>query len=102
MAWVLAADCSALDRAEVIGVDCGARRLALYKLGSAYFATDDVCPHEGGSLSEGTLEGNCIECPLHAAQFDVRTGKADGAITDDPVPTFKTKVENGQIYVDLD
>ncbi len=42
-----------------------------------------------------------IECPVHFALFDVRTGESDGALTTRGVPTFATKVEGGVIYVEL-
>ncbi len=55
----------------------GDREIALYHLpGGEFRATDNVCTHEYAQLSDGWLENGCIECPLHAAQFDVKTGKA--------------------------
>jgi len=40
-----------------------------------FYALDNKCPHMGGSLGDGTLEGNHIICPKHGASFDVTTGK---------------------------
>jgi nitrite reductase/ring-hydroxylating ferredoxin subunit len=76
MPWVFAASYSEFAEGGVIGVTCGGERLALYKLPDGYFATSDTCPHQGGSLSEGCVVENCIECPLHFALFDIRTGAA--------------------------
>jgi nitrite reductase/ring-hydroxylating ferredoxin subunit len=102
MPWLFAANCSAFDSQDVIGVTCGGQSLALYKLPDGYFATSDACPHQGGSLSEGCVVENFIECPLHFALFDIRTGAADGGVTTTPVRTFNTRVDNGQVFVEMD
>ena len=60
-----------------------------------------ACPHLGGSLVAGTVVNGYIECPVHYALFDIRTGDADGAITSQPLRTFPTRVEDDVIYVDL-
>jgi nitrite reductase/ring-hydroxylating ferredoxin subunit len=102
MPWLQAAACSEFAGRDVIGVICAGQRLALYKLPDGYFATSDACPHQGGSLSEGCVVDNYIECPLHFALFDIRTGAADGGVTTTPVRTFNTRVDNGQVFVELD
>ena len=102
MAWTLAAKVSALDQREVVAAECGGRRLAIYRLGGAYFATSDACPHQGGSLSDGCVVDGFIECPAHFALFDIRTGATDGSVTAASVRTFQTRVEHGEIHVDLD
>jgi nitrite reductase/ring-hydroxylating ferredoxin subunit len=102
MPWTYAARCSQLADRDVIGVDCGGRRLALYRLDEGYFATSDTCPHQGAALSQGCVVEGWIECPLHFALFDIRTGAADGGVTTRSVRTFPTKVEHDAIYVDLD
>ena len=102
MPWTYAAKCSELGDRDVIGVECDGRRLALYKLEEGYFATSDVCPHQGAALSQGCVVEGYIECPLHFALFDIRTGASDGGVTTRSVKTFPAKVENDEIYVDLD
>jgi 3-phenylpropionate/trans-cinnamate dioxygenase ferredoxin subunit len=64
------------------------------------FAIDDTCTHQDASLSEGWLEGCLIECPLHAACFDLRTGKPTGPPAKRPVRTYPTLVVDGVVYVD--
>ncbi|HLQ31827.1 MAG TPA: Rieske (2Fe-2S) protein [Chloroflexota bacterium] len=63
------------------------------------YAISAVCPHAGGPLDEGTLEGRTVICPWHASQFDL----ADGSVVHGPAtfeaPLFETRVENGQIEV---
>ena len=62
---------------ELRAFEAGGRRIFItLKDGTAY-ALDDKCTHEGGSLSEGYVDGCEVICPLHAAAFDIRTGKAN-------------------------
>lgn len=102
MAWTFAATRAAFGDRDVIGVVCGGRRVALYRLQGEYFATSDVCPHQGAALSEGCVVEGFIECPLHFALFDIRSGAADGGVTTTGVRTFATKVEGDGIHIEID
>ena len=101
MPWTLAARRGDFGDRNVMGVACGAGRLALYQLPDGIFATSDICPHLGAPLSHGCVVEGFVECPYHFALFDIRTGAPDGAITTRSVRTFATKVEHDDIYVDL-
>ena len=102
MAWTFAAVAGAIGERGVLGVDCGGRRLALYRLGSEYFASSEACPHHGAPLSRGCVVDGFIECPVHFSLFDIRTGAAEGGVTTCALETFPTRVEHGEIHVDLD
>ena len=52
------------------------RAVLLVNIQNKYYAIDNKCPHMGGSLYDGQLDGNNIVCPRHGSVFDVRTGKA--------------------------
>jgi nitrite reductase/ring-hydroxylating ferredoxin subunit len=92
---------SVLDGRDVVGVETAGRRLALYRLEGECFATSDGCPHAGASLSEGCVVEGYIECPVHRALFDIRTGASDGSVTPRSLATFPVKVEDGDLYVDV-
>lgn len=64
-------------------------------------AVDDTCTHEDESLSEGWLDGSCIECPAHNSIFDLRTGEAVSLPADEPVRTHTVRIDDGAIYVDV-
>jgi nitrite reductase (NADH) small subunit len=53
----------------------GDRIVALYNVGGEFHALDGVCPHQGGPLGKGRLEGCIVTCPWHGWQFDVQTGQ---------------------------
>ena len=65
------------------------------------YAIDDTCTHQDASLADGWLEGCEVECPLHAAIFDLRTGEPDGLLARRPVRTHRVVVEGDGIYVVL-
>ena len=73
--------------------------VAVFHVGGEYYAIDDVCTHDGGPLAEGPLEDHVIECPRHGARFDIRTGKVLAMPATAPVPTWKVRVEAGEIKV---
>jgi nitrite reductase/ring-hydroxylating ferredoxin subunit len=100
--WVRAA--AKIDVAEgtCLGVRIGDVDVALYHLpGGEFHATSNVCSHEFALLSDGWLENGCIECPLHAAQFDVRTGKASGPPAETDIAVYPIKVEGDDLLVQL-
>jgi 3-phenylpropionate/trans-cinnamate dioxygenase ferredoxin component len=89
----------ATGRVKVVEVD--GRRIALCNVDGEFFAIDDVCTHDGGSLDQGELYDNVIECPRHGARFDVKTGKVLAFPAVKPVNTYSVRVEGAQIEVAL-
>jgi 3-phenylpropionate/trans-cinnamate dioxygenase ferredoxin component len=74
--------------------------VAVFNADGELFAIDDTCTHQDASLSEGWLEDCLIECPLHAASFDLRTGEPTGPPAKRPVRTYLTQIQDGVVYVD--
>ena len=74
-------------------------RVLVANVGGAFYAIQDVCGHRHETLSKGTLWGYVIECPLHFACFDVRTGKLISGPASADVPTYKVRVEGDTVYV---
>jgi 3-phenylpropionate/trans-cinnamate dioxygenase ferredoxin subunit len=62
-------------------------------------AIDDRCTHQEAYLSDGWLEGCLVECPLHAASFDLRTGRPTGPPATAPVRVYPVEVRDGVVYV---
>jgi nitrite reductase/ring-hydroxylating ferredoxin subunit len=77
----------------------GERRV-LANVGGTYYAISDVCGHRNAPLSRGKLEGYLIECPLHFAQFDVRTGELVNGPVSAPVPVYQIRVEGDTVYIE--
>jgi nitrite reductase/ring-hydroxylating ferredoxin subunit len=75
------------------------QRVVLANAGGAFYALRDACGHRQAPLSKGTLEGYVIECALHFATFDVRTGKLVSGPTSASVPTYAVRVQDDTVYV---
>ena len=73
----------------------------MFNVDGQLYALDDYCSHEEGSLSEGYLEGCEVECPLHGARFNVKTG----AVTEEPavlpVDSFPVRIVDDNIEIDI-
>ena len=72
--------------------------ILVFNLDGMYYALEDKCSHEDFELSAGAIEGGQIECTLHGARFDLRTGEALCAPAYSPVPRFPVKVEDGAVW----
>lgn len=102
MSWVRAAGRVEFAGKSMLGRRVAGHRLALFALDDGFYATNDSCPHLGALLSYGcVVEGSHVECPMHHALFDIRTGASDGSVTERNVRTFAVKVEGDDVYVDL-
>ena len=98
--WVRVAAKADVAEGKVLGVKASGKEIAIYHLpGGEFRATENICTHEYAFLSEGWLENGCIECPLHAAQFDVRTGKALSTPADEDLKVFEIKAEGDDLLV---
>jgi 3-phenylpropionate/trans-cinnamate dioxygenase ferredoxin component len=75
------------------------KRIALFNVGGHYYAIDDVCPHRGGPLSEGELEGAAVVCPWHGAMFDLATGEVTRSPAAAGVVTYAVRVEGEDIAI---
>ena len=71
------------------------KEILIANVNGDYSAIDSVCPHFGGDLSQGTLEGNVLTCPRHQAKFDVTTGRV---ISPPKVGPYNPKIENVKAY----
>jgi 3-phenylpropionate/trans-cinnamate dioxygenase ferredoxin component len=76
--------------------------IAVFNVAGTIFAISDVCTHAEASLSEGQVDGETVECPLHGACFDLRTGEALTPPAVEPVQTFPVILQDEDIYVEVD
>jgi 3-phenylpropionate/trans-cinnamate dioxygenase ferredoxin subunit len=73
--------------------------IAVFNVDGEFLAIDDTCTHQDASLADGWVEGCTVECPLHAACFDLRTGMPSGPPAKMPVRTHEVVVADGLVYV---
>ena len=75
--------------------------IALFNIGGEFFAISNSCPHRGGPLGEGSLDGDIITCPLHGWRFNVKSG-VNEVMPNVKVPCYQVKVEGNDILVSID
>ncbi len=98
--WLRIAATDDVIEGQVTAVSIGDREIALYRLaGDEFRASDNICTHEYARLSEGWLEDCAIECPLHAGQFDIRTGKGLCPPITRDLEIFEVRVSDGDIFI---
>jgi len=91
------------------------RAVLLARIGDSYYVADNRCPHMGGKLSSGKLEGSVVTCPLHGSQFDLKNGQVIrwlkgsgflskvGKIMKSPrhLTTYSVRVEDDRILMEM-
>ena len=73
--------------------------VAVFNLVGVYYAIEDMCTHDGGTLTGGALEGEQIVCPRHGARFSIRTGAVLAPPAYEPIATFPVRIESGMVQV---
>lgn len=91
-----------LDDEEVMAVFAGGEEIALYRIEGEFYATHGICTHENVGLADGFVEGDRIECPLHSACFEIKTGKVLCAPAEVDLKTYPVKVEGDTVYVGVE
>ncbi len=77
------------------------QRIAVFNVGGNFFALDDTCPHSGGPLSEGMVEGDKVTCPWHGADFNLKTGEVLCPPAFEGVKSYKVVVEGNDVKVEV-
>ena len=100
MAFVKVGFLKSLPPGSAVQVEIGESAVAVCNVDGTLHAVDGICPHSGGPLGHGALEGPILACPFHGWEFDCRTGMSD--ISEYvKVATYPVKIENDEILVDL-
>lgn len=100
--WVDALSADELPTDDVVGAVVEGRDIAIYTVGEAVYATDNVCTHGQARLCDGFLDGHEIECPLHQGKFDVRDGRPTCEPVTEGLRSYPVKVEGRRVFLQLD
>jgi len=96
--FVRVADLAATPPGSALAVRAGRYEIALFNVGGALYALENACPHQGGPIAEGWVEGLTVTCPWHAWCFDLRTGNMTlGQFA--WIDRFDVRVEDGGVWV---
>jgi len=82
-------------------VESGGKKIALFNIGGTYYAIDDTCPHRGGPLSQGPVEGETVTCPWHGSKFDIKTGAVLAPPAVKGVASYRVRVSGSDIEVEV-
>ncbi len=78
------------------------RKIAVFHTDGGFLAIDDECPHEGGPLSEGTVDADCVSCPWHGAEFNLRTGEVLTPPAEEGVRSYRVVVADDKLSVEIE
>jgi nitrite reductase/ring-hydroxylating ferredoxin subunit len=96
--FVKVAEAGDLEPGESLQTEIGDTSVALFNVEGCFHALAGRCPHRGGPLGDGYVDGREVMCPLHAWTFDVTTGQ-NIHNPDMKQPSFETRVEDGSVFV---
>jgi nitrite reductase/ring-hydroxylating ferredoxin subunit len=82
-------------------VEVEGQRIALFRVGEAFYALGDTCTHRGGPLSEGTVEEAEVTCPWHGARFDIKTGAVLGPPAGREVRSYPVRVTGVEVEIEM-
>lgn len=86
---------------EPLSVKVAGQEIGIYRIGTTLYAIEDICPHAYALLSQGFVEGDEVECPLHGALFHIPSGKCLAEPADRDLATYPVREENGRIMIDV-
>ena len=99
--WVEIAQVDDIDADEAKSCRVGNLLIALYNVGGTFYATSDICTHAHAHLSDGYIEDDIVECPLHQGRFHIPSGKAISAPVTEDVLTYPVKVDGSKVLVEV-
>lgn len=99
--WHNVAARAGLDPDFPTGVEVLGQKIGLFLHQDQVHALEDVCPHAYALLSQGFVEDGVVECPLHAARFEINGGKCLNDIGQRDLRCYPTKVEDGRVWIQV-
>jgi 3-phenylpropionate/trans-cinnamate dioxygenase ferredoxin subunit len=97
--WVSVAKAGELAPGQWRTVDVDGTPVVVFNLDGDYYAIEDVCTHDGGQLTGGTVEGCEVVCPRHGARFAIKTGDALTPPAYEPTAKFPVRLHEGDVQV---
>lgn len=91
---------SEIETGTCKAIEADGKTIVLYNVDGEFFASSSQCPHQGGPLGDGLVDGKTVTCPWHAWQFDLVTGEA----VFDPgfkIDCFKVELRDDDILVEV-
>jgi len=99
--WIKACEVKELNNSELVGFDFNEKKILISRIRDRVYATDRICTHAYADLSTGFMneDEGTITCPLHMSSFKLEDGTPQKLPAEEPLKTYKTKVQDNSVYI---
>jgi nitrite reductase/ring-hydroxylating ferredoxin subunit len=99
--WACMAKRNQITADTPLGIDHGECGVGIYEVDGELFAVEDVCPHAYALLSQGFVQDGKVECPLHGAIFDIKTGECLEGPSERGLHSYPVEVRGDDVYIQI-
>ncbi len=100
MALVKAANSADIAPGQSKTIIVQGRELGVYNVAGEFYCIDNMCPHAGGPIADGQIEGDVVYCPYHMWPFNVKTGEATFN-SNVCVQKYECKIEGEEVFIEI-
>jgi 3-phenylpropionate/trans-cinnamate dioxygenase ferredoxin subunit len=99
--WIKACEVKELNNSELVGFDFNEKKILISRIQDRVYATDRICTHAYADLSTGFINDDegTITCPLHMSSFRLEDGTPQNLPAEEPLKTYKTKIQDNSVYI---
>jgi 3-phenylpropionate/trans-cinnamate dioxygenase ferredoxin subunit len=99
--WIKVCDVKSLKNGDLLDFDIKDKKILISKLRDKVYATDRICTHAYADLSTGFIneDERTVTCPLHMSAFKLEDGAPQNLPAEEPLKTYKTKIQDNYIYI---
>lgn len=101
MSWISVCDKSEITEDEPKALEVNGTKIGIFFVEEHYYAIENVCPHAFALLTEGFIEDQTVECPLHEAIFDIPTGELQSGPGCRNLCTYPVRIEGQDVQIDI-
>ncbi|TXH68342.1 MAG: nitrite reductase small subunit NirD [Thiothrix sp.] len=99
--WHTVASVDQIDEDQPLAVKVDGNEIGIFKVNDSFYAIEDICPHAYALLTQGFIDGDNVECPLHEAVFHIPSGKCLKAPAERDLKTYPIRIEGNQVLIAL-
>ncbi|MBJ9953332.1 MULTISPECIES: non-heme iron oxygenase ferredoxin subunit [Acinetobacter] len=101
MSWISVCQPDDISQDEPKAIEVNGKKIGVFFIDDQYFAIENVCPHAFALLTEGFIEEQTVECPLHEAIFNIQTGELVSGPGCRDLCTYPVRVEGLDVQIQL-
>ena len=98
--WIALCDASAVTPDTPCRAEHAGRSYAIFRIGAQCYVTEDACSHGPGSLADGYVDGEEVECPFHQGRFHIPTGQPSAAPCTIPLRVWPVRLIDDKVCID--